>query len=267
VPRANDMGFAVNIDEVKAEEIAPGVTKRTLMRADQKGYGPPGELTVTHYTLTKGGVLTIQDDPSNFVEYQDYVICGSGLFGINAQPMWAWSKSPHIIPGKVFYPKPSTYVHGNTTIFVPTNRIRKYVHEGESDLRILVHAYTVPHRSYRHCKHKVSFLKNPSAEEQLVTEEYHGLIGTQRFHAVDVQLYDRSEHANPEETCYFMRGEGEMTAGRTYAVRPGSFVYVEEAELHSIKNTSKDGRPLHYICYEFMEQDKMWSERGYPAAV
>jgi mannose-6-phosphate isomerase-like protein (cupin superfamily) len=259
------MGLCRNIDEIPGEEIAPGVVKRVLLRPEENGYGPPGELTVTHYTLTKGGVLTL-DEP--MVEYQDYIVSGVALFGINSQPLHYWSKSPHVDPEKIWYSGGKSLLLADTTIFVPTNRIHTYTHEGESDTRIVSRKYSVPRRSHRHCKHRIARFTDPSGEQQLITEEFHALFGAQRIHAIDIQSSGRNRHQNPEETCYFMRGTGEMFVGdKWYKVRPGSLVYVEEGEAHEIKNTSKDGYPLQYTCTEYMEQDKMWSERGFQGKV
>jgi quercetin dioxygenase-like cupin family protein len=98
-----------------------------------------------------------------------------------------------------------------------------------------------------------------------MTEEFHALTGARRFHAIDVQTWDRQEHTNPEETAYFMRGRGEMTVeGERYEVRPGTLVYVEEGATHSIRNIDERGSPLHYYVMEYTEQDRMWNQRGYP---
>jgi len=168
------MGFCANIAEVPAEEIAPGVIRRVLLRPENTGRGPPGDLTVTHYTLTDGGVLTLEE-PN--VEYQDYVVSGTALFG-------------------------RRYVHANTTIFVPSHRKHTYVHAGESEVRIVSHTYSVPHPSHRWCKTRLAQLKFPLAAEQLMTEEFHALVGAHRFHALDVQDHDVPEHTNPEETAF-----------------------------------------------------------------
>ena len=82
------------MDEVLGEEITLGVVKRVLLKPEQSGRGPPGDLTVTHYVLTDGVELTLEE-PN--VEYQDYIVSGSALFG-------------------------RRYVHANTTIFVPSDR-------------------------------------------------------------------------------------------------------------------------------------------------
>ena len=98
----------------------------------------------------------------------------------------------------------------------------------------------------------------------MITEEFHALIGAQRFHAIDIQTYEKEEHTNPEETAYFLRGTGEMLTGDTWhSVKPGSLVYSEEGEIHAIKNTSKKGYPFQYYVMEYTEQDKMWSQRSY----
>jgi mannose-6-phosphate isomerase-like protein (cupin superfamily) len=229
------MAFCINVDEVSGEEVSPGVIKRVLLKPAQTGRGPPGDLTVTHYTLTDGGILTLEEPD---VEYQDYIICGSALFG-------------------------RRYIHGNTTVFVPANGKHAYFHAGEGELRIISTTYAVPHPSHRWCKTRVAQLTQ-EYEQQLMTEEYHALTGAHRFHAIDVQTWDREEHTNPEETAYFLRGTGEMRAGdEWYPVRPGSLVYVEEGAIHEIRTVNEKGHPLQYYVMEYTEQDKMWSQRGH----
>ena len=96
-----------------------------------------------------------------------------------------------------------------------------------------------------------------------MTEEFHGLVGAHRFHALDVQDYNVPEHQNPEETAYFIAGRGEMgTPGRIHKFKPGTLVYLEEETTHWIKR-DPEGPPLHYFVMEYTEQDKMWSSRGY----
>ena len=231
------MGIGVNLDEVTAEEIAPGVIKRILLRPEQNGRGPPGDLTVTHYTLKDGGTL-ILNEPN--VEYQDFIISGTALFG-------------------------RRYLHANTTIFVPSGKEHRYLHAGENDLRIISHTYTVPHPSHRWCKTRMSQLNFPMTSEQLMTEEFHGVVGAHRFHALDIQDHNVPEHTNPEETAYFMCGTADMRSGDNwYKVRPGSLVYVEEGDTHEIRKTGE--KPIHYFVMEYVEQDKMWSNRGFQAA-
>ena len=233
------MGFCVNVDEVPGEEIAPGVVKRVLLNPENTGRGPTGDLTVAHYVLTEGGVLTLEE-PN--VEYQDYVVSGTALFG-------------------------RRYVHANTTIFVPSGKEHSYVHAGESELRIVSTTYSVPYPSHEWCKTRMAQLTEPY-EQQLMTEEYHALTGAHRFHAIDVQTWDREEHTNPEETAYFMRGTGEMRVGdEWFRVRPGSLVYSEEGAIHAIRNTDEKGRPLQYYVMEYVEQDRMWRQRGRPEDV
>lgn len=229
------MGFCVNIDEILGEEISPGVMRRVLFRPEQTSRGPLGDLTVNHYTLLDGAVLKLEKED---VEYQDYVVSGSVLFG-------------------------RRYLHGNTTVFVPSGGSHTYVHAGESEARIVSTTYSVPHPSHRWCKTRIAMLTE-TYEQQLMTEEFHALTGAHRFHAIDVQTWDRESHTNPEETAYFMRGVGEMLVEDTwYKVKPGSFVYVEEGAVHAIRNTDMKNRPLHYYVMEYTEQDKMWSLRGH----
>lgn len=229
------MGFCINVDEVPGDEVSPGVIKRVLLKPEQTGRGPPGDLTTTHYTLKNGGVLNLDE---HGVEYQDYIVSGSVLFG-------------------------RRYIHGNTTVFAPSGGSHIYTHAGESEARIVSTTYSVPHPSHRWCKTRVAKLTE-EYEQQLMTEEFHSLTGAHRFHALDVQTWDRDPHTNPEETAYFLRGEGEMLVGETwYKVRPGSLVYAEEGAIHGIRNAMGDGYSLQYYVMEYTEQDKMWSLRGH----
>jgi mannose-6-phosphate isomerase-like protein (cupin superfamily) len=229
------MSYCINVEDVQGEEIAPGVIKRVLLTPENTGRGPPGELKVNHYTLSKGGILVL-DDPG--VEYQDYIISGSVLYGIK-------------------------YIHGNTTVFTPSGKKHSYRHAGESEARIISTTYSVPHPSHRWCKSRLAILTE-EFEQQLMTEEFHGLTGAHRFHALDIQTWDRKEHTNPEETAYFLRGTGKMRVhDNWFDVKPGTLCYSEEGALHAVKNTNQEGLPLQYYVMEYTEQDKMWSQRGY----
>ena len=229
------MGFSINIEDVPGELIDRGVMKRVLLKPENTGRGPPGELTVTHYVITDGGTLTL-DKPK--VEYQDYIISGTALVG-------------------------RSYIHANTTIFVPTDRKHSYTQAGETELRIISTTYSTPKPSHRWAKSRRGMLGN-SSDKQLMTEEFHALVGAQRFHALDIQTYEKPAHTNPEETSYFLRGTGEVLTGDTWhKVKPGSLVYSAEGETHAIKNTSEKGHPFQYYVMEYAEQDKMWSQRSY----
>lgn len=261
------MGYGVNIDDVSGEEISPGVVKRVLLSPEQNGWGPPGELTVTHYTLTKGGSFTINENPEYlddddeviYAEHQDLVVSGTVKFQIDNLPLWYWTDAPHIKKG-YDWPRKSPFLQQGTTVFIPTNRRRTYTHAGESDARLVIHSYSCPKRSHRHNKHRTA--KMGLGPSQLFSEEQHALIGAQRIHAIDYQTFDVLYHANPEETCYFMFGKGKMLSGEEwYDVGPGSLIYVQEAEAHEIKSDKNE--QLNYVCLEYMEQDKMWRNRGY----
>lgn len=229
------MGFSINIEGVPGETIGKGVIQRVLLEPQNTGRGPPGELTVTHYVITDGGILTL-DKPK--VEYQDFIISGSALVG-------------------------GSFIHANTTVFVPTDRVHRYTQAGEAELRIISTTYSTPKPSHRWAKSRRGMLGD-SLDKQLMTEEYHALIGAQRFHAIDIQSYEIEEHTNPEETSYFLRGTGKVLTGDTWhSVRPGSLVYSAEGETHAIKNTSEKGQPFQYYVMEYTEQEKMWSQRSY----
>jgi quercetin dioxygenase-like cupin family protein len=204
-----------------------------MLTPENTGRGPPGDLNVTHYIINKGGALTLEE-PN--VEYQDYIISGTALFG-------------------------KSFLHANSTIFVPTNKKHTYINLGESDLRILSHTYSVPKPSHKWCKTRIAQLTFPNPQQQLMEEEYHALIGAQRFHALDVQDYEVGPGVNPEETAYFLSGEGRvLTGGKWYDVRPGTLAYVEEDMNHAIRR--KDDKPFQYFVMEYTEQDKMWRKRG-----
>ncbi|MHA1973512.1 MAG: hypothetical protein ACTSW1_10990 [Candidatus Hodarchaeales archaeon] len=229
------MGFSINIEDVPGESISKGVIKRVLLKPENTGRGPTGELTVTHYIISDGGTL-ILDRPK--VEYQDFIISGSALLG-------------------------GSYIHANSTIFVPTDRIHSYTQAGETELRIISTTYSTTKPSHRWAKVRRGLLGD-STDKQLMTEEYHALIGAQRFHALDIQTYEKEEHTNPEETAYFLRGTGEVLAGTIWhKVKPGSLVYSEEGEIHAIKNTTENSNPFQYYVMEYAEQEKMWSQRSY----
>ena len=73
--------------------------------------------------------------------------------------------------------------------------------------------YQPPELSYpthSWAKTRVSVLTE-DYEEQLMTEEFHALKGAHRFHAIDIQTFDRNPHMNPEETAYILRGKGVMS--------------------------------------------------------
>ena len=229
------MGFCINVEEVPEEEISLGVVRRILLNPENTGRGPPGDLKVTHYTLTKGGILEFDDKG---VEFQHFIISGSTLFS-------------------------KQYLHSNYTVFIPTDRKHRFIHAGESELRIISTTYSTPRPSHIWCKTRIAMLSEPY-EQQLMTEEFHALTGAQRLHAIDIQTWDRDPHTNPEETAYFLRGKGEMLVGDTwYKVRPGSLVYSEEGAIHGVKNTDEKSYSLQYYVMEYTEQDKMWSQRGY----
>lgn len=227
-----DMGYSVNIDDVEADEVSPGVFERVLLTPENTGRGPPGELTIRHYVIEPGSTLTL-GRPG--VEYQDFIINGTLRFG-------------------------RRFLHGNTTIFVPSDREHTYRNMGEGEARVISHTYTVPEPSHRWCKTRVSQLTYPMGAEQLMTEEYHALTGAKRFHALDIQDFDIDEHTNPEETAYFMRGTGRMLSGdEWHDFRPGTLVYTEEGAKHAIRCD----HPAQYFVIEYVEQDRMWSQRGY----
>ena len=236
----------VNIHDISGKEVAPGVTERVLLRSDQT---TPGGLSARHYILTQGELVF--DEPN--VEYQHYIIGGCALFG-------------------------RRLVHGETAIFVPCARTHmgrhRFVHQGEGELRMLTVTYKLPRKNFRWAKTRIKNLyevpqsaANYVGYSQLFTEEEHAVMGALRMQALDVQtdppLWSRGppHDMDPETVMYFLRGTGECSPNK-YKVGPGSLVYAPEMVDHTIWNTSKR-YPLQYLVLEFVEQDRMWTERGH----
>jgi mannose-6-phosphate isomerase-like protein (cupin superfamily) len=236
-----------NINSIKGEKIAPGVIERVMLNREQSTLGG---LEVKHHILTEGEVVF--DEQS--VEYQHYVVSGCARMG-------------------------GRFVHGETTVFVPGNsrfgeKHRHVIsHAGESELRLVTASYKTPRLNFRWAKTRSRNLYQTQISigniinQQLITEEEHALMGALRMHALDVQTHPplavNPEHKNPEEIMYILRGEGRAICGdENYIVTPGSLVYSREEEVHGIYNTS-DKLPLQYFVLEFIEHDKMWTERGY----
>jgi mannose-6-phosphate isomerase-like protein (cupin superfamily) len=238
----------IHIDDVAPEEISSGVFKRVLLKEEQSR---PGGLSANHYTLTEGEVVF--DDP--MVEYQHYIIQGCGLYG-------------------------RRLCHGETAIFVPAaqrwGEPRKHTiaHLGEGELRFISFLYRVPRPAFRWGKGRMRNLHEVHQsfagdffDTQIFTEEEHAVMGALRMHAIDVQTnppgIDLPKHRNPEEIMYFLRGEGEaLSQDIRHKVRAGSLIYTPEGESHGIYNTN-DKIPLQYFVLEFIEHDKMWTEKGY----
>ena len=237
----------INIDQIKGKIVSPDVIERALL---QEGQSTPGGLKVVHHTLTGGEVLFEQQS----AEFQHYIVSGCGRMG-----------------GK--------FVHSETTIFVPgSSRFgdphrHRIAHDGEGELRIVTAIYKTDRPNFRWAKTRSRNLYQawPSistiTNQQLITEEEHALMGALKMHALDIQthapLTGNPEHKNPEEIMYVLRGTGEAICGEDkYQVKPGSFIYSKEGEVHGIYNRN-DKLPLQYFVLEFIEHDKMWTERGY----
>ena len=237
----------INIDQIKGKIVSPDVIERALL---QEGQSTPGGLKVVHHTLSGGEVVFEQQS----AEFQHYIVSGCGRMG-----------------GK--------FVHSETTIFVPgSSRFgdphrHRIAHEGEGELRIVTAIYITDRPNFRWAKTRSRNLYQawPSistiTNQQLITEEEHALMGALKMHALDIQthapLTGNPEHKNPEEIMYVLRGTGEAICGEDkYQVKPGSFIYSKEGEVHGIYNRN-DKLPLQYFVLEFIEHDKMWTERGY----
>jgi mannose-6-phosphate isomerase-like protein (cupin superfamily) len=236
----------VNIADVEARELSPGIIESVLLRPEES---ESGELTVKHHILTNGELVFTEEN----AEYQHYIISGSAL-----------------MKGQI--------LHGDTGIFVPnTSRLGEphmhgFKHMGEGDLRILTVIYRTPRPNFRWAKTRIKNLNQIKGSysgmyaQQIFTEEEHALMGSLRMHSLDVQTHAPGVvlpvHKNPEEFAYFLRGTGEVFSGDKWVkVRPGSLVYTREGVEHAVKNTSQD-LPLQYVAFEFTKQDESWTEMG-----
>jgi mannose-6-phosphate isomerase-like protein (cupin superfamily) len=237
----------INIEDIKGEKIATGVVERVLLEENQSS---PGGLTVVHHVLTSGEIVFNQQG----AEFQHYIVSGCARMG-----------------GK--------FIHSETAVFVPGNsrfgerHTHRISHDGEGELRLVTAFYKTDRPNFRWAKTRSRNLYQvwPSistiTNQQLITEEEHALMGALKMHALDVQthapLTDNPEHKNPEEIMYILRGKGEAICGKEkYQVKPGSLVYSTEGEIHGIYNRDEK-LPLQYFVLEFIEHDKMWTERGY----
>ena len=236
----------INITDVEAINLAPGVEERVLLRPKQTA---SGDLTVKHHTLTGGEIAFIEKS----VEYQHYIISGCAL-----------------MRGRL--------LHGDTGIFVPgSSRFGEphkhvFTHSGEGALRILTVIYKIPRPNFRWAKTRIKNLNQVKGSlggmfaQQIFTEEEHALMGALRMHSLDVQTHAPGVvlpiHRNPEEFAYILRGTGEVFSGNDWVrVRPGSLVYTAERVPHAVKNISEE-LPLQYVAFEFTNQDESWTEMG-----
>ena len=241
------IGMHINIKQVPGKESSPGVVEKILLERNQTSLGG---LAVKHYVLTQGEVVF---EESN-VEYQHYIISGCARLG-------------------------GRYVHSETTLFVPGNQRfdrpprHRIAHAGESELRFITASYKLPRPNFRWAKtrsrnlYQVPVNVGNIINQQLFTEEEHAVMGALRMHAIDIQthppLANNPEHKNPEEIMYVLRGTGEAISGdERFNVEPGSLIYSKEGDTHGIYNTS-ERLPLQYFVLEFIEHDKMWTERAF----
>jgi quercetin dioxygenase-like cupin family protein len=236
----------VNTSDIKPTEPEPDVLERTLLKPEDTKHH---NLVVKHFTAKRGGTVHFADQN---VEYQHYIVSGCG--------MWSYG---------------NRYLHTDTAIFVPGTRGKHAITAaGESELHLLTHIYKLPKKPFRWAKARAFHLYQSSyvntgitTAYQLITEEQHAVMGAYRMHALDVQLTPPNNalpaHTNPEETMYFLRGEGEaLSEDIRHKVRPGSFIYTPVDVQHGIYNTH-NSIPLEYLVVEYIEHDKAWTERGY----
>ena len=236
-----------HLNDIEPTETSKGVFERVLLRPEDTTHH---NLVVKHFTLGQGATISFPDQDR---EYQHDIVSGCGLME-------------------------GAYVHSESAIFVPGNKSpHKINHAGETELRIVSHIYKAPKPYFRWAKARTFHLYNAQYTtlrpavigQQLITEEQHAVSGAYRMHALDVQtnapMNELGLHANPEETMYFLRGEGEVQSGNERKkVRPGSFVYTPLDVQHNIINTHQTV-PLQYFVLEYIEHDKAWTERGYNA--
>jgi mannose-6-phosphate isomerase-like protein (cupin superfamily) len=234
------MGFGIHIDEVEGEEIAPGVIERVLFRPEQTGRGPPGQLSVKHYTLSKRAKLTLQVAEA---ERLDFIISGALLIPRGGAR--------------------DRYYFSNTAILAPLGTSGTYIHGGETEARLVSFAYTVPDPSptKRYMSKHVAPLADYWGESQGVPG-YLRIGSMHRIGGDSFQIKDRVLHTNPEETAYFLRGWGKMQAGdKVYDVQPGSLVYAEDGEEHEIMKDD-ESPPQNYIIIEYHHDNGGYA--GYP---
>ncbi|TFH16055.1 cupin domain-containing protein [Candidatus Bathyarchaeota archaeon] len=236
----------INIADIKAVELSPGVLERILLQPEES---ESGNLTVKHHVIKHGNLIFTEEG----AEFQHYIISGSALMrGI--------------------------ILHGDTGIFVPnTSRFGEshkhmFTHMGEGELRILTVIYKTPRANFRWAKTRIKNLNQTEGSysgmyaQQIFTEEEHALMGSMRMHSLDVQTHAPGVllpiHKNPEEFAYILRGAGEILSGDKWIkVKPGSLVYTREGVQHAVKNSSGE-HPLQYIAFEFTKQDESWTEMG-----
>jgi hypothetical protein len=254
-----------HIDEVKEKVIAPGVVERVLM--DPVNDIRPG-FGARHYTLTNGGILSFEE---NMTEFQHYIISGCVL-------------------------SYRRLIHQDTAVFMAAGShgpgqnqrlgLNKHslTHAGEGESRIITFSHKVPRPAFRWAKSRSrNLFEVPSPHQdyegytQPITEEEHAVMGALRFHGVDIQTHPAGEmhggRIDPDtgewigsrhnaECLYFLRGHGEsMEEGNIHKVSPGSFLFSRDFRPHGIRNTTDD--ILQYIVMELIEHDKSWTGRLY----
>lgn len=236
-----------HIDDIAPKEVKKGVWERDLLRPEDTTHH---NLTVKHHILKPGASIKFEDELS---EYQHYVISGCALWG-------------------------GIYNHSDTAIFVPGVKAGHSIAQaGETDLHLYTSIYKAPKPYFRWAKSRAfnffeaqyTSFRATTINRQLITEEQHAISGAYRMHGLDIQITpprnEVSVHTNPEESMYFLRGEGEALSdeGRV-KVRAGSFVHTPVDVQHGIFNTHST-LPLEYFVLEYIEHDKAWTERGYKA--
>ena len=243
----------VNVKDVQGGQVSPGVVERVLLDSVKSDLG---SLEVKHFIISTGGSVMFG---LPLTEYQHYVIQGCAAKG---------SRNGGLL-------------HQDSAWFVPCNapwggepaRKHSLHHVGEGDVHILTVSYTTPRPAYRWAKsrsrnlHEIRHRHSSSSlvgYVQIFSEEEHANMGAQRMHAIDIQTNPKGgihmDHRNPEEIIYVLRGRGEANSdGESFRVGPGSMIYTSEGAVHGIQ---KIDETIQYIVVEFVDQTKMWRERG-----
>ena len=243
----------INIKDVQGNQISPGVVERVLLDSVVSNLGGP---EVRHYVLSPGGGVEFG---LPLTEYQHYIVQGCAAQG-----------SPN-----------GSLLHQDSAWFVPCNapwggtpaRKHSLYHTGEGDVHILTVSYKTPRPAYRWAKSRsrnLHEIRQPHSSSSLVdyvqifSEEEHASMGALRMHALDVQTNPRGgihqDHRNPEEVIYVLRGRGEANSdGENFRIGPGSMIYTPEGAVHGIQKVEET---IQYLVVEFVDQPKMWRERG-----
>jgi quercetin dioxygenase-like cupin family protein len=246
-------GLHVNVKNIPGKKITPGVNERILLSSVKSELSRP---TVKHYTLSKEGQIVFG---SPLTEYQHYIIQGC-----------VTQNDPN---GSLLHQDTAWFVPCNTPWGGETARKHSLHHAGEGEVRVLSILYETPRPAFRWAKSRSRNLHEvpqPHSARRLVSyiqifkEEEHASMGALRMHAMDVQTNPPGvglpDHKNPEEVMYVLMGRGvAFSDGESHEISSGSMVYTPEGAVHGIRSVEET---LVYLVVEFVNQARMWSERG-----